>query len=68
MSSTGSGNLEFEHYSGVEPTVPRRRPLKPSEEPRPYSCDHCVRTFDRPSALEQVSHWYRQVRFDPFPV
>lgn len=57
-------NIEFEYYQGpnASPPVDRRRSqfqAPPVSAERAYQCLQCTQSFDRPSALDQVSSTYR---------
>ena len=58
MSTPNSNPLTFEHYEGPDaPRVDRRtapyvRPAVSAN--RPYQCQYCTSSFDRPSSLHQV--------------
>jgi hypothetical protein len=59
MEGQPNRDIEFEYYDGPDaPMVDRRRtqfqvPSNPVL--RPYKCQECPRSFDRPSSLAQVS-------------
>ena len=58
MEGQNKRDIEFEYYGGPDaPTVDRRRTqfqVPSNPVPRPFKCQECPRSFDRPSSLVQV--------------